>query len=59
MSPEIEATKEIKCGTCRNYTFKPGNPDGWRWAYCEFKKKWFPENIDKPGERKGCEEWQQ
>jgi len=57
MSPEIDAPVERICGNCAHYGFKPGNPKGWRWAYCE-KKEWFPESIEKPGERKGCEEWQ-
>ena len=57
MSLELKAPRQRICSECRNYTFKRGNPDGWRWTYCEAKKKWFPDTIDLPGERKGCEEW--
>jgi hypothetical protein len=57
MSPEIEQPKERICATCENFGWKPDNPKGFTWAYCEAKKKWFPDNIQKPGERKGCEEW--
>jgi len=58
MSPEIEAPRARTCSECGQYTFKPGNPKGWRWAYCAAKKKWFPESIEKPGEKKGCESWE-
>ena len=54
----MEAPRERKCGLCRSYGFKPDNPRGWRWAYCGKKEKWFPETIAKPGERRGCEEWE-
>jgi len=55
--PELTASLERICATCGHFDWKPGNPNGWRWAYCNLKKKWFQESIEKPGERKGCEEW--
>jgi hypothetical protein len=63
MSPEINAPKERKCGTCAHYGFKrrdrqPGDPQRcWRWACCTKKGFWFPDDEEMPGERKGCEEW--
>ncbi len=56
--PTVNAPVERICATCAHYGWKRGNPDGWRWVYCEAKKKWFPDNVEKPGELKGCEEWQ-
>jgi hypothetical protein len=53
----VEAPRERKCGLCQHYGFNIGNPRGWRWAYCFYKEKWFPESIIKPGERQGCENW--
>lgn len=58
MSPEINAYQERICATCAHYGFKPGNPKGWRWACCKKKGFWFDDKEAKPGERKGCEEWQ-
>lgn len=53
----ISAPREKVCGKCLYYGFRQDNPRGWRWAYCEAKKKWFRENILKPGDRQGCEAW--
>lgn len=58
MSPVLEAPRARICADCGNYTFKRGNSNGATWAYCEAKKKWFPDNIEKLGERKACEDWQ-
>lgn len=58
MSPELTAPRERKCSTCAHYTFKRGNPKGWRWTACEKKKFWFPDSEEAPGDRKGCEEWE-
>ncbi len=64
MSPELAAPKDRKCSTCAHYGFKrrdrsPNDPQsGWRWAYCDKKGKWFPDNEDMPGDRKGCEKWE-
>ncbi len=54
----MDAARERICGTCHQYGFKAGNPTGWRWTYCRKKKKWFRDEIDKPGETKGCEDWE-
>jgi hypothetical protein len=56
--PSTEAPREKICATCRQYGFKRGNPQGWRWTCCEKLKFWFPDKEAKPGERKGCEEWE-
>ena len=58
MSPMLTAPRERKCGTCRHYEFKRGNPKGWRWTCCDQKKFWFPDSEAHPGERKECEEWE-
>ncbi|MFA6290207.1 MAG: hypothetical protein WC637_00420 [Victivallales bacterium] len=58
MSPTIEAPVERICATCAHYGFSLGNPNGWRWTYCAKKHEWFSDSEEKPGERKGCEEWQ-
>ncbi|KUG22932.1 hypothetical protein ASZ90_007275 [hydrocarbon metagenome] len=57
MSPELKAPLERICAKCMHYMFKHGNPNGWNWAYCDHKQKWFPDNYQKPGERKGCDDW--
>jgi hypothetical protein len=56
--PSLNAPKERICATCRHYGFKRGNPSGWRWTCCLKLKFWFPDQEVKPGERKGCEEWE-
>jgi len=58
LASEMERIRDRVCWQCRQYGFRPGNPKGWRWACCFKKGFWFPEAEDKPGERKGCEEWQ-
>lgn len=55
---ELKAPRERVCFTCHHYGFKPGNPVGWRWACCEKRKFWFESDLDAPGLRKGCEDWE-
>jgi len=50
------------CAYCREYHFKPDNPDGPGQAYCGYFKCWFPNQLDpwRPpaGLRgKGCKHW--
>jgi hypothetical protein len=56
--PDINAPRERKCSTCIHFAFKRGNPKGYLWACCTQRKFWFPDSEEKPGERKGCEEWE-
>jgi hypothetical protein len=63
MTPTLIAPREKICQTCRHYGWKKGNPRGWRWACCLRTSGvatpfWFPDSEEKPGERKGCEEWE-
>jgi len=53
----LQAPRERICRECGHYGFRRGNPESYRWSYCFKKQKWFPESIEFPGERKGCEEW--
>jgi len=55
--PMIDAPVERICATCAHYGFRVGNPKGWCWVYCAKKRMWFPESMEKPGERKGCKDW--
>lgn len=54
----MQGARERYCWTCNHCGFKSGNPKGWRWAYCFKRQFWFPDTEDKPGERKGCEDWE-
>jgi len=54
----LRGARERYCWTCRHYGFKSGNPQGWRWACCGKRRFWFPDSEAKPGERKGCEDWE-
>lgn len=56
--PTIEAPLERICTNCAHYGFRIGNPKSWSWVYCAKKGMWFPDREVKPGERKGCEEYE-
>lgn len=54
----MEQPRERICATCHHYGFKTGNPKGRTWAYCWKKAKWFRDEIEKPGETRGCTDWE-